>query len=107
VQLLTLARAQPAPDRLAVFGMASVRTFEGTELAGQAFPAAMLGDVQVTLSRLDRLPTRVWVTSEVDASRPSRWPLSHVATLCRPPRLDRRAPCIEVLEWRPPFLPRT
>ena len=104
-QLVDLVRAQPAPSRIAVFGVSSIRFFERTELAGQAYPAASLGDVQIGLTRVDWLPARVWVTGEVETSGPSRWPLAHVATLCRPARIDRRAPCLEVSEWRPPFLP--
>jgi hypothetical protein len=104
-QLVDLVRAQPAPARLDVFGVTSIRFFEGTELAAQALPAGSLGDVQVGLTRVDRLPARVWVTGEVETKNQSRWPLDHVATLCRPPRLDRRAPCLEVSEWRPPYLP--
>jgi hypothetical protein len=109
-QLVDLVRAQASPDRLAVFGVASVRFFETTELAGRAFPAGSLGDVQIRLTRLDALPSHVWVTSEVDGARmpderrASPWPLEPVATLCRPPRIDRRAPCIDVYEWKLPYL---
>jgi hypothetical protein len=104
-QLVDLVRAQPAPDRVDVFGSTSIRFFEGTELAAQALPAGSLGDVQIGLTRVDRLPARVWVTGEVETRNQSRWPLVPVATLCRPPRIDRRAPCLDVFEWRPPFLP--
>jgi hypothetical protein len=103
-QLVDLARAQPAPERLAVFGASSVRFFETTELAGHAFTAGSLGDVQVRLTRLDTLPDRVWVTSEVQGRRDSPWPLEHVATLCRPPRIDRRSPCVDVFDWKLPYL---
>lgn len=103
-QLVELARRQPAPDRLGVFGVSSVRFFETTELASHAFPAGSLGDVQVRLTRLDSLPSRVWVTSEVEGRDGSPWPLEHLATLCRPPRIDRRAPCLEVYSWKLPYL---
>jgi hypothetical protein len=103
-QLVDLARAQPAPGRLAVFGAASIRFFEMTELAAMAHPAGTLGDAQVGLTRLDVLPSRVWVTSEVLGRDQSRWPLVPVATLCRPARLDRRAPCLDVVEWKLPYL---
>jgi hypothetical protein len=105
-QLVELARRVPEPDRLAVFGTASVRFFENTELGARAFTAGSLGDVQVRLGQMDRLPTRVWLTSEVQTKDQTRWPLDHVATLCRPPRLDRRLPCIDVIAWKPPYLPR-
>jgi hypothetical protein len=104
-QLVELARAQPDPQRLGVFGVASVRFFETTELAGNAFAASSLGDVQVRLTRVDALPWRVWITSEVGREA-SPWPLTRVARLCRPPRLDRRAPCLEVWSWSLPYLPR-
>jgi hypothetical protein len=103
-QLVELARAQPQPARLAVFGVSSVRFFETTELAPHAFAAGSLGDVQVRLTRVDALPTRVWVTSEVGREE-SPWPLAPVAKLCRPARLDRRAPCLDVFAWRLPYLP--
>jgi hypothetical protein len=104
-QLVELVRAQPSPDRIDVFGVASIRFFERTELAAHALPAGSLGDVQLGLTRVNRLPLRVWLTSEVETAHQSRWPLVPVATLCRPARLDRRAPCLDVIEWKPPFLP--
>jgi hypothetical protein len=103
-QLVELARAQPSPDRLDVFGVSSVRFFETTELAPHAFAAGALGDVQVRLTRLDALPSRVWVTSEVAGLQGSPWPLEHLATLCRPPRIERSAPCLEVYSWKLPYL---
>jgi hypothetical protein len=104
-QLVDLVRTQPHPDRIDVFGVTSIRFFERTELAGQALPAATLGDVQVALTRVDRLPARVWITSEVGTRQGARGPITRVATLCRPERIDRRAPCLAVDEWRPPYLP--
>jgi hypothetical protein len=104
-QLVELALAQPAPERLAVFGVSSVRFFESSTLAARAFPAGTLGDVEMRLTRMDRLPSRVWVTSELVSHAAQGQPLSHVATLCRPPRIDRRSPCIDVYEWRLRYLP--
>lgn len=105
-QLVELARRQPAPDDLAVFGVSSVRFFETTELASHAFAAGALGDVEVRLTRLESLPSRVWVTSEVEGRAGSPWSLDRVATLCRPPRIDRRAPCLDVYAWKLPYLRR-
>jgi hypothetical protein len=34
----------------------------------------------------------------------SPWPLERIATLCRPARIDRRAPCLDVYEWKLPQL---
>jgi hypothetical protein len=106
VQLVELVRAQPAADPVDVFGVSSVRFFETTELSGRAFTAGSLGDVQMRLSRLAALPSRVWVTGEVEGRPGSPWPLEHQATLCRPPRIDRRAPCLDVYSWKVPYLPR-
>jgi hypothetical protein len=103
-QLLELVRRQSSPDRLVVFGGASVRFFETTELASSAFAAESLGDASMALTRIDALPTRVWVTSEVGGLNDSRSALEPVATLCRPLRLDRRMPCLDVYAWRLPFL---
>ncbi|HEX8794768.1 MAG TPA: glycosyltransferase family 39 protein [Polyangiaceae bacterium] len=105
-QLVALVRAQPDADGIAVFGTSSVRFFELTELAPRAFTAGTLGDVQLRLSRIESLPSRVWLTSEVQTRGETRWPLVPVATLCRPPRLDRRMPCLDVQEWQAPFLRR-
>jgi hypothetical protein len=103
-QLVELLRAQPAPGQVDVFGVSSIRFFETTELAGRAFTAGSLGDVQARLDRLDALPSTVWITDEIDGRDGSPWPLQHLATLCRPPRLARRAPCLEVSTWNIPYL---
>jgi hypothetical protein len=106
-QLVDLALSQPAPERLAVFGVSSVRFFETSDLAARAFPAGTLGEVEMRLTRMDRLPSRVWVTSEVGgvSQSPQKQPLSRATTLCRPPRIDRRSPCIDVYEWKLRYLP--
>ncbi len=44
------------------------------------------------LTRIGGLPSEAWVTSEVEGGRGA----DHVATLCRPLRLDRRMPCLDV-----------
>ncbi len=110
-QLVELALAQPRADRLAIFGAASVRFFDAGWMARvatrrpRALVAGSLGDAQIALTRLDALPSRVWVTSELTGRDDSRWALSPVATLCRPPRIDRRSPCLAVYEWALPYLP--
>jgi len=103
-QLVALAREQPDSRRPAVFGAASVRFFETSELASHAMPAASLGDVLLDLGRMRALPARVWVTSELQGFDESSWPLRPIATLCRPPRIERRAPCVAVYEWDVPYL---
>ncbi|MGD0527013.1 MAG: hypothetical protein ABSE49_17845, partial [Polyangiaceae bacterium] len=106
VQLVELARVQPAGGPIDVFGVSSVRFFETTELSGRAFTAGSLGDVQMRLTHVAALPSRVWVTGEVEGLPGSPWPLEKQATLCRPARIDRRAPCLDVYSWRLPYLPR-
>jgi hypothetical protein len=105
-QLVALVRAQPDPSRLAVYANASYRFFEGTDAAPRAHLAGSLGDVELSLANLDSLPTRAWVTSELVGIDRSQWALDRVATLCRPARIDRRMPCLDVYSWRLPWLAR-
>jgi hypothetical protein len=88
----------------AVFGGPSARFFErAPNVVGRT--VSTLGEAHLTLGRLSSLPSRVFVTSELDGVGTSGAALVHVATLCRPPRIDRRAPCLDVYEW-PGALPR-
>jgi hypothetical protein len=103
-QLVALVRSLPDPAQVAVFGVASVRFFEPTELAGSAYASQSLGDALVVLAHMDSLPARMLVTGEVEGLDPSPYPTEPLATFCRPPRIDRRAPCLDVYEVRPPFL---
>jgi hypothetical protein len=105
-QLVALVRAQSERAHLVVYGNASTRFFEGTDVADRAHGAASLGDVELSLANLDTLPARAWVTSELQGLDRSQWPLDHLATLCRPERIDRRLPCLEVYSWRLPWLAR-
>ena len=98
-QLVDLAREQPSPDCLTVFGVASVRFFEMTELASRALAVGSLGEARMELTRANELPARVWVTGEVAGIGDSRWPLQPFARLCRPVRLERARPCLDVYEW--------
>jgi hypothetical protein len=103
-QLVELARREPSPEHLVVFGGASTRFFETKRNESIALLAGSLGEAEMALTRMDELPSRVWVTSEVGGLDESRSPLDAVAVLCRPPRLDRRMPCLSVYAWRLPFL---
>ena len=96
----------PDRERVAVFGGPSARFFEPTELAPRAESAGSLGDVVVALGRMNELPSHVLVTDELEGLDESPYPLEPVATLCRPPRIDRRAPCLAVYDMLAPFLPR-
>jgi hypothetical protein len=104
-QVLFAVRDLPHPDRIVVFGGPSVRFFEGTELAASARAAATMGDVRLALGAMDVLPSRVFVTSELEGFRAPPYPAVPWKTLCRPERIDRRAPCLDVAELRVPFLP--
>ena len=99
-QLVALADASPSRP-VAVFGGPSARFFDLASHDGVVvFTAGSLGDAQLALGRLPSLPSRVLVTSELEDVAPTR-DLVHAATLCRPPRIDRRAPCLDVYDWRP------
>jgi hypothetical protein len=96
-QLVDYVRGLPDARHVAVFGTTSVRFFEPTDLADRAAYASTLGEALVATGRMRELPTRVYVTSEIDAGAT---PLVDVTTFCRPARLDRRAPCLTLREWR-------
>lgn len=102
-QLVAFAVSSPVPT--AVYGGPSARFFElDGDPMGRA--AATLGDVRLAVGHLRTLPRRVLVTSELEGVATSAYPLSHIATFCRPPRIDRRAPCLDVFDWQAPFLRR-
>jgi hypothetical protein len=105
VQLVGLVRGLPDRPRVMVFGGPSARFFEDTELKSQAVTVGSLGDVFLALGREGRLPARVFVTSEVERVEEPGYRFDLLAVLSRPPRLDRRAPTLEVLEMHAPFLP--
>lgn len=86
------------------FGGRSARFFElsGTPASGRT--AGSLGDVLLELGRLPRPPRRVLVTNELEGLTASTFALAPFATHCRPERLQRKSPCLEVYELRAPFL---
>lgn len=99
VSLLAYVRAQPDAARLAVFGGPSMRTFEGTELESRAATVSSLGEARLVLVRRSGMPSRTLVTDEI--ASPTRDGVTPLASWCRPERLDRRAPCLTVYEWKP------
>jgi hypothetical protein len=104
-QLVLLARSLPAA--VATFAGPSARFFElEPDPEHPGVNAGSLGDVRLALGRMRRLPSRVLVTNEIEGLAASTYPLERVATLCRPPRIERRAPCLDVFEWKAPFLRR-
>jgi hypothetical protein len=84
-------------DRVLVFGGPSVRFFEDTDLASCAKGAESMGDVAMALARGGPVPTRLFVTNEITEETPDV-PIKTVAAFCRPLRLDRKSPCIDLLE---------
>jgi len=105
MQLLTLVRGLPDPSQVMVFGGPSARFFENTELAPQAKSVASLGDALLALGQLDRLPARVFLTSEVERVDEPGYRFDAIAVLSRPPRIDRRLPTLAVAEMHASFLP--
>jgi hypothetical protein len=96
-----------------VFGGPSTRFFElarGRETAPRAEAVGTLGEAHLALGRVSALPQRVLVTSEITGPpalterRVAAGELVPRATLCRPPRIERRAPCLAVFAWRVPGL---
>jgi hypothetical protein len=104
-QLVALVRTLPDRGTVAVFGGASARFFEGTDLAPRARAVGTLGDALLALDRMEWLPTRVLVTGEIDGLADSPYPLAPFVTLSRPPRNDRKQPTLVVYELLAPFLP--
>jgi hypothetical protein len=87
-------------ERILVFGGPSVRFFEETDLARCAKGAESMGDVAMALARAGPIPTRLFVTNEITEEVPEV-PIKSVAAFCRPLRLDRKSPCIDLLELDP------
>jgi len=98
--LVAYVRSLPDVDRVLVFGGSSARFFQATELASRAFSVETMGDVEMKLTRVDRPPARILVTSEI-ADRNASFAAIPLATLCRPPRIERKRPCLDVYEVDP------
>ncbi len=72
---------------------------------------AWLSEVMVDLSRFDRLPTNIYLTSEVDphsgmghgSALPRFWRMEEGPRFCRDSRIDRANPCLGLskLVWSP------
>ncbi|MEO6419819.1 MAG: hypothetical protein ABIP39_10455, partial [Polyangiaceae bacterium] len=91
-------------ERTMVFGARSVRFFEILPGRARSSTAATLGDVTLSLGRENILPRRALVTSELDGIAVSRYPAVELRQFCRPPRLDRREPCLTLYDLKAPFL---
>ncbi len=88
-QLVSFLRSHPGD---VVFGGASIRFVSRTDMTARALPAETRGDVEIALTRMDHLPERVLVTSEI--SETDSAPV--IAELCRPPRIDRKRACLQL-----------
>ena len=94
--------ANSPPAETAVMADRSWRFF--TELPGPytVRQHAWLSEVVVDLSRFDRLPANIYLTSEVDphsglgegSALPRFWKLEDGPQFCRDPRIDRAHPCL-------------
>jgi len=101
VQLLAYVRGHARPETSALFTGASGRFLDGSEWQPRTHTAGTLGDMLLAVARLDTLPEKLFVTSEIDRLDESPAPLTLVDTFCRPPRLDRRAPCLQLYALDP------
>ncbi len=99
VQLLAYLREHEASAPFAttaVFAGASGRFLEESEWRTHLHPAATLGDAVLALGHMDRLPDRLLVTSELAGTEDRGAPVTNIATFCRPERVDRRLPCLDL-----------
>ena len=89
-----------------VFGGPTHALFRGygARLSGDEL-AASLGDVLLALGRVDRLPSRVFVTSEVERVDEPGLRFDPITLLSRPARIDRRAPPSGSLRMHASILP--
>jgi hypothetical protein len=105
-QLVAYVRTLPDPHDVAIFAGPAARFFAATELQDHAATVESLGGARVALGRMNNLPHHVLVTDELEGFSTAQAPLEFVGTFCRPPRIDRRAPCLGVYDWELPFLRR-
>ena len=88
------AEAQAQRGDFAVFGTRSIRFFRLLAPSVASHEREWLSEVDVDLERLDRLPSHLLITSEieVDAGRAPR--VRPLVTFCRDARIDRAQPCL-------------
>jgi hypothetical protein len=99
-QLVLKVQALPDAQTTAVFGGPSARFFQlvkDPRAHAETVPAT--GDAELAMGRLDSLPKRVLVTSELADLDAVRAQLTPFGLFCRPERIERRAPCLRVFEW--------
>jgi hypothetical protein len=81
------------PDAI-VFGGASARFLEYAGLGSSSGGASTLGDVTLAVARRSPRPAHVYATTEISGADSG----TLAAELCRPPRIDRRAPCLRIYD---------
>ena len=92
-------------QHVALFGARSLRFFEaGPDL--DLRERTWLAEVDVDLERMDRLPSVVLVTSEVERDAPREARVRELARFCRDDRLDREQPCLSLFAYSLPRGPR-
>jgi hypothetical protein len=90
------AAAQAAaslPSGAIVFGGRSTRFF------AHSYQRTWLSEVDVDLERMNRLPERVYITSEVTVDKQRSARVHDGPTFCRDARLDRQQPCLTLREY--------
>lgn len=104
-------RAHHEPETTAIMGTRSTRFFQETGAPFTVRGHSTLAEVVVDLSRFDRFPKTILLTSEVDlhsgggptSPLPARWHIEEGQTFCRDARIDRAQPCLTLSEltWSP------
>jgi len=104
------AHADPATT--AVVATRSSRYFQALGPPLLVREHSWLSEILVDLSRFDRFPNAIFLTSEVDLHSgggpsspiPQRWQVEAGPQFCRDPRIDRREPCLGLsrLIWSVP-----
>jgi hypothetical protein len=92
-----------APRDVAVIGGRSIRFFELLTPELVARQRALLSEVDVEATRLDRLPPEILVTDELETDPDRLTRLGEAITFCRDPRIDRGQPCLSLKPYRISF----
>lgn len=92
-------REHAAPGDTAVFGGRAIRFFRTLAPEVPAYERTWLAEVDVALERLDRLPSHVLVTSEVQVPPGRAAQLVAGPIFCRDAALDRAAPCLALFTY--------
>ena len=94
------AARYPQPNAVVVFGTRSIRFFDELAPAILRRTRGWASEADVDLERLDVLPPRILITSEVDVDETRTARVADVVTFCRDARIDRGQPCLTLREYR-------